>query len=78
MTRGGVGSMCQVGGRRGMACAVRFSPICIDWFVGQRRCPSSLASPSLLPAVQVRQLVLVGCVTDQCVEHAVRDACDLG
>ena len=26
----------------------------------------------------VTQLVLCGCVTDQCVEHAVRDACDLG
>jgi ureidoacrylate peracid hydrolase len=26
----------------------------------------------------VTQLVIAGCVTDQCVEHAVRDACDLG
>lgn len=26
----------------------------------------------------IKQLVLCGCVTDQCVEHAVRDACDKG
>jgi nicotinamidase-related amidase len=26
----------------------------------------------------VTHLILCGCVTDQCVEHAVRDACDLG
>jgi ureidoacrylate peracid hydrolase len=26
----------------------------------------------------VRQLVIAGLVTDQCVESAVRDACDLG
>lgn len=26
----------------------------------------------------VRQLILCGCVTDQCVAHAVMDACDLG
>lgn len=26
----------------------------------------------------VRHLVLCGCLTDQCVDHAVRDACDLG
>lgn len=32
----------------------------------------------LLRSLGVRQLVLAGCVTDQCVEHAVRDACDLG
>ncbi|KAL4852742.1 Peroxyureidoacrylate/ureidoacrylate amidohydrolase RutB [Chlorella vulgaris] len=32
----------------------------------------------LLQNLGVRQLVLCGCVTDQCVEHAVRDACDLG
>lgn len=32
----------------------------------------------LLRSLGVRQLVLCGCVTDQCVEHAVRDACDLG
>lgn len=32
----------------------------------------------LLRNLGVRQLLLVGCVTDQCVEHAVRDACDLG
>lgn len=32
----------------------------------------------LLRNMGVRQLVLCGCVTDQCVEHAVRDACDLG
>ena len=32
----------------------------------------------LLRNLGVRQLVVAGCVTDQCVEHAVRDACDLG
>lgn len=32
----------------------------------------------LLRNLGVTQLVLCGCVTDQCVEHAVRDACDLG
>ena len=32
----------------------------------------------LLRNLGVRQLVIAGCVTDQCVEHAVRDACDLG
>ncbi len=32
----------------------------------------------LLRNLGVRQLVVCGCVTDQCVEHAVRDACDLG
>jgi ureidoacrylate peracid hydrolase len=25
----------------------------------------------------IKQLIIAGCVTDQCVEHAVRDACDL-
>ncbi|PNW83066.1 hypothetical protein CHLRE_06g305500v5 [Chlamydomonas reinhardtii] len=32
----------------------------------------------ILRAMGVRQLVLAGCVTDQCVAHAVMDACDLG
>ncbi len=32
----------------------------------------------LLRNMSVTHLVLCGCVTDQCVEHAVRDACDLG
>lgn len=32
----------------------------------------------LLRNLGVTQLVIAGCVTDQCVEHAVRDACDLG
>lgn len=32
----------------------------------------------LLRNLGVAQLVVCGCVTDQCVEHAVRDACDLG
>src|SRR5205085_2152014 len=32
----------------------------------------------LLRNLGVRQLVLAGLVTDQCVESAVRDACDLG
>ena len=26
----------------------------------------------------IKQIIACGCVTDQCVEHAVRDACDLG
>ena len=30
------------------------------------------------PPTRVRQLVLCGLLTDQCVESAVRDACDLG
>jgi ureidoacrylate peracid hydrolase len=32
----------------------------------------------VLRSLGVRQLVLCGCVTEQCVEHAVRDACDAG
>ena len=32
----------------------------------------------VLRNVGVTHLLLCGCVTDQCVEHAVRDACDLG
>lgn len=32
----------------------------------------------ILRNMGVTHLVLCGCVTDQCVEHAVRDACDLG
>ena len=31
----------------------------------------------VLRCLGVRQLVIVGCLTDQCVESAVRDACDL-
>ncbi|KAL4459202.1 hypothetical protein ABPG75_014081 [Micractinium tetrahymenae] len=38
----------------------------------------STALDYVLRSLGVRQLVLAGCVTDQCVEHAVRDACDLG
>ena len=32
----------------------------------------------MLRCLEVRQLVICGVVTDQCVESAVRDACDLG
>ena len=32
----------------------------------------------LLQNMSIKQLILVGCVTDQCVAHAVKDACDLG
>ena len=32
----------------------------------------------VLRALGVRQLVIVGTATDQCVESAIRDACDLG
>ena len=32
---------------------------------------------SLLRNLGVRYLLLAGCLTDQCVESAVRDACDL-
>lgn len=32
----------------------------------------------ILRNLSITHLVLCGCVTDQCVEHAVRDACDLG
>lgn len=32
----------------------------------------------LLRNLWVRQLILCGCLTDQCVDHACRDACDLG
>lgn len=32
----------------------------------------------LLRSMQIRQVILCGVVTDQCVESAVRDACDLG
>ena len=31
----------------------------------------------VLRCLGVRQLILAGCLTDQCVESAVRDACDL-
>ena len=31
----------------------------------------------LLRCLGVKQLILAGCLTDQCVESAVRDACDL-
>jgi ureidoacrylate peracid hydrolase len=31
----------------------------------------------ILGNLQIKQLIIAGCVTDQCVEHAVRDACDL-
>lgn len=30
----------------------------------------------ILQNMNVRHLILVGCLTDQCVESAVRDACD--
>lgn len=32
----------------------------------------------LLRNLGVRQLIVCGCLTDQCVDHACRDACDLG
>lgn len=32
----------------------------------------------ILRNLGVRQLILCGCLTDQCVDHATRDACDLG
>jgi hypothetical protein len=32
----------------------------------------------ILQNLGVKQLILAGCVTDQCVAHAVKDACDLG
>lgn len=32
----------------------------------------------ILGNLGVKQLILCGCVTDQCVAHAVMDACDLG
>lgn len=32
----------------------------------------------ILRCLGVRSLILAGCMTDQCVESAVRDACDLG
>lgn len=32
----------------------------------------------ILRNLGISQLIICGCVTDQCVEHAVRDACDLG
>ena len=32
---------------------------------------------SILRNLGVKHLILVGCLTDQCVESAVRDACDL-
>lgn len=31
----------------------------------------------LLRNLEKKQLILAGCLTDQCVESAVRDACDL-
>ena len=31
----------------------------------------------ILRSLGVKQLILAGCLTDQCVESAVRDACDL-
>jgi ureidoacrylate peracid hydrolase len=39
---------------------------------------NSTSLNQLLRNLGARHLVLCGCVTDQCVEHAVRDACDLG
>lgn len=32
----------------------------------------------LLQNMGVEQLIVCGCLTDQCIDHAVRDACDLG
>ncbi|KAI8103719.1 hypothetical protein M9435_005053 [Picochlorum sp. BPE23] len=32
----------------------------------------------LLGNMGVEQLIVCGCLTDQCIDHAVRDACDLG
>jgi nicotinamidase-related amidase len=41
-------------------------------------CPPSTNIHYILQNLGVKQLILVGCVTDQCVAHAVKDACDLG
>ena len=41
--------------------------------------PDAVGEPrELLSLDPVKQLVICGLVTDQCVESAVRDACDLG
>jgi ureidoacrylate peracid hydrolase len=32
----------------------------------------------LLRNLGVQQIIMSGCLTDQCVESAIRDACDLG
>ena len=32
----------------------------------------------ILRCMDKKHLIICGCLTDQCVEHAVRDACDLG
>jgi ureidoacrylate peracid hydrolase len=32
----------------------------------------------ILRSMKIEHLIMAGCLTDQCVEHAVRDACDLG
>ena len=39
---------------------------------------SSTVLHTILGNMGITQLILCGCVTDQCVEHTVRDACDLG
>lgn len=52
-----------------------------DEIVLPKTCSSVFQSTNinyLLHNIGVRQLLLCGCLTDQCVEHAVRDACDLG
>jgi nicotinamidase-related amidase len=38
---------------------------------------NSTSTHYILNNLGIQQLVICGCVTDQCVEHAVRDACDL-
>ena len=45
----------------------------------QRRPPQYSHPPMwdyILRSLEVKYLVLAGCVTDQCVESAVREACD--
>ena len=52
-----------------------------DEIVLPKSSPSVLVSTHidyLLRNLGVRQIVLMGILTDQCVESAVRDACDLG
>lgn len=39
---------------------------------------SSTVLDYLLRNMGISQLVMAGCLTDQCVDHAVRDACDKG
>jgi ureidoacrylate peracid hydrolase len=41
-------------------------------------CGRTTRSASLLGNLGIRQVVICGLVTDQCVESAVRHACDLG